>query len=98
MNASRNTLVCYEDVHEVFMSRKDSVFSMQTDLDMGTNYICNVKTPDNDQGANKSYVDTKLSLSGGVMRGNLDMNNNSIYNLAQPNGNNQPATKKLHRH
>ena len=27
------------------------------------------------------------------MQGNLDMNNNRIYNLAQPNGNNQPATK-----
>ena len=27
------------------------------------------------------------------MQGNLDMNNNRLYNLAQPNGNNQPATK-----
>ena len=35
----------------------------------------------------------KVSLSGGVMQGNLDMNNNRIYDLTQPNGNNQPATK-----
>ena len=61
---------------------------------MGTNYIYNVKTTiNNDQGVNKSYADTKLSLSGGLMTGNLDMNNNRIYNLAQPNGNDQPATK-----
>ena len=93
MNANRNTLVCYEDVRNVFVSRKESVFPMQTHLNMGTNYIY-VKTPiNNDQGVNKSYADTKLSLSGGVMQGNLDMNNNRIYNLAQPNGYNQPATK-----
>ena len=27
-------------------------------------------------------TDTKLSKSGGIMTGNLDMNNKSIYNLA----------------
>ena len=27
------------------------------------------------------------------MTGNLDMKNNRIYNVAQPNGDNQPATK-----
>ena len=27
------------------------------------------------------------------MTGNLDMNNNRIYNVAQPNSDNQPATK-----
>ena len=58
MNASRNTLVCYEDVRDVFVSRKESVFPMQTHLDMGNNYIYNVQTPtNNDQGASKSYVD-----------------------------------------
>ena len=89
MNKNRNTLVCYEDVRDVFVSRKESVFPMATHLDMGNNYIYNVKTPvNNDQGANKDYADTKLSLTGGVMQGNLDMNNNRIYNLAQPNGNN----------
>ena len=61
---------------------------------MGTNYTYNVKTPiNNDQGVNKSYADTKLSLSGGLMTGNLDMNNDRIYNVAQPNGDNQPAAK-----
>ena len=41
----------------------------------------------------KNQLDTKLSLSGGLMTGNLDMNNNRLYNVAQPNGDNQPAKK-----
>ena len=41
----------------------------------------------------KQQLDTKLSLSGGLMTGNLDMNSNRIYNVAQPDGDNQPATK-----
>ena len=41
----------------------------------------------------KNQLDTKLSLSGGLMTGNLDMNSNRIYNVAQPDGDNQPATK-----
>ena len=94
MNANRNTLVCYEDVRDVFVSRKESVFPMETYLDMGNHFIYNVKASiNNDQGANKVYVDTKLSKSGGLMTGNLGMNNNRIYNVAQPNGDNQPATK-----
>ena len=58
MNANRKTLVCYDDVRDVFVSKKESVFQMQTHLDMGKNYIYNVKTlVNNDQEANKSYVD-----------------------------------------
>ena len=41
----------------------------------------------------KNQLDTKLSLSGGLMTGNLDMNDNRIYIVAQPDGDNQPATK-----
>ena len=41
----------------------------------------------------KQQLDTKLSLSAGLMTGNLDMNNKRIYNVAQPDGDNQPATK-----
>ena len=41
----------------------------------------------------KNQLDTKLSLSGGLMTGNLDMNSNRIYNVAQPDGDKQPATK-----
>ena len=41
----------------------------------------------------KQQLDTKLSLSGELMTGNLDMNSKRIYNVAQPGGDNQPATK-----
>ena len=41
----------------------------------------------------KNELYTKLSLSGGLMTGNLDMNSNRINNVAQPDGHNQPATK-----
>ena len=55
MTVNRNTLVCYEHFRDVFISRKESAFPMQTHLDMGNNYIYNVKTlVNNDQGANKS--------------------------------------------
>ena len=41
----------------------------------------------------KQQLDTKLSLSGGLMTGNLDMNSKRIYNVAQPDGDIQAATK-----
>ena len=41
----------------------------------------------------KQQLDTKLSLSGGLMTGNFDMNSKRIYNVTQPDGDNQPATK-----
>ena len=46
MNTNRKTVECYEDVRDVFVSRKESVFPMETYLDMrNMNYIHNVKTP-----------------------------------------------------
>ena len=89
---------------------------MKTYLDMGDNFIYNVKTPTaNDQATNKSYVDTKApnSLNAAAMihatkseladylkkdgttpmTGNLNMDNNRIFNLPAPTGPKQPATK-----
>ena len=51
------------------------------------------KGTDSNDAVIKQQLHTKLSLSGGLMTGNLDMNSNRIYNVAQPNGDNQPATK-----
>ena len=39
MNTNRKTLVCHEDVRDVFISRKESVFPMETHLDVGNNYL-----------------------------------------------------------
>ena len=38
MNTNRNTLVCYEDVRDVFVGHKESVFPMETHLNMANNY------------------------------------------------------------
>ena len=51
------------------------------------------KGTDSSDAVTEQQLDTKLSLSGGLMTGHLDMNNKRIYNVAQPNGDNQPATK-----
>ena len=51
------------------------------------------KGTDSNDAVTKQQLDTKLSLSGGLMTGNLDMNSNRIYNVAQLNSDNQPATK-----
>ena len=51
------------------------------------------KGTDTNDAVIKQQLDTKLSLSGGLMTDNLDMNSKRIYNVAQPNGDNQPATK-----
>ena len=65
MNTNRKTLVCYEDVRDVFISRKESVFPMETHLDVGNNYIYNVKSPiNNHQATSKGYVDGKLAKKG----------------------------------
>ena len=62
MYTNRKTLVCYEDVCDVFISRKESVFPMETHLDVGNNYIYNVKSPiNNHQATGKGYVDGKLA-------------------------------------
>ena len=82
MNASRNILVCYEDTRDVFVSRKESVFPMETHLDMGNNYIYNVKPAvNNDQGANKSYVDEHVAKVSDTMSGNLNIGGNKITNV-----------------
>ena len=67
---------------------------------MNNNKIGGLKKPtNNNHAANKKYVDDNkvdgsvfLKLDGTrVMTGNLNMNNNRIYNIPTPNGNNQPT-------
>ena len=82
MNTNKNTLVCYEGVRDVFVSRKESGFPMETYLDIWINYIYNVKTPvSGNQGANKTYVDQKVTKSGDTMSGNLNMCGDRITSL-----------------
>ena len=58
LKADTKSLVSYEEVKENFIGLKEAE-AMQTYLDMGGNFINNVKTPtSNNQASNKSYVDT----------------------------------------
>ena len=62
MTTNRKTLVCYKDVRDVFISLKESVFPMETHLDMGNSYIYNFKSPINNyQETIKGNVDGKLA-------------------------------------
>ena len=62
MTTNTKTLVCYKGVCDVFISLKESVFPMETHLDMGNSCIYNVKSPiNNDQETGKGNVDGKLA-------------------------------------
>ena len=39
MNTNRNTVLCYEDVRDVFVSSKESVFLIETHLDVRKLYL-----------------------------------------------------------
>ena len=64
--------------------------TQQGDYDMTNKKLTNMaEGSDTNDAVRKSQLDTKLSLSGGLMTGNLDMNSNRIYNVAQPATNNK---------
>ena len=63
LKANTESLVSYEEVKENFIGINEAE-AMKAYLDMGDNFIYNVKTPTaNDQATNKSYVDTKAPNS-----------------------------------
>ena len=88
----------YVDTHSG--GGKTSLITVDSNIDMKSQYsITKLKTPtDNDDAANKKYVDDSkvdgsvfLKLDGTrVMTGNLNMNNNRIYNIPNPTGSKQP--------
>ena len=74
-------------------SSSSSELTIDSNIDMKDQYrILNLKSPlDADEPATKQYSDSKfLDRGGGIMSGNLDMNNSRIYNLPNPTGNRQP--------
>ena len=108
LKANTESLVSYEEVRENFIGINEAE-PMKTYMDMGDNYIYNVKTPTaNDQATNKLYVDTKASslatkqeLAGylkkdgsALMTGNLNMNDKKIVYLKPPTNPTDAATKK----
>ena len=80
---------------------KTSLLTVDSNIDMKSQFsITKLKTPTgNDDAATKKYVDDSkvdgsvfLKLDGTrLMTGNLNMDNNRIFNLPAPNGDNQPT-------
>ena len=61
LKADTESLVSYKEVKENFIGINEAE-AMKTYLDMGDNFIYNVKTPtSNDQASNKYYVDTRAT-------------------------------------
>ena len=88
----------YESMREIFLSRRENR-PMYTNLDMHNHTIDNVKNAiNNDQSINKGQFDNELGLKADKsdllqylktngsypMTGNLQMNNNRIYKLPDP--------------
>ena len=69
---------------------------METHLDMGGNYIYNVKTPiNNDQAANKRYVDGNfVTKDSATFSSDVDINNNKIANLGDPTSSKDEVNKQ----
>ena len=89
----------YVDTHSG--GGKTSLLTVDSNIDMKSQYsIKKLKTPSDDSdAANKKYVDD-TNVDGSVflkldgtrqMSGNLNMNNNRILNIPNPNANNQPT-------
>ena len=79
-------------------SGSSSELTIDSNIDMKDRYrILNLKSPlDADEPATKQYADsTFLDREGGIMTGNLDMNNFRIYNLPAPTGGKQPIPLAL---
>ena len=98
-----NKVIGYESIREIFLSRKESQ-PMETVLDMNGNTIDNIKSPRNpDQAVNKQTLDYYLNkkannddLSKYLKKDeDIDMNNNRILNLIDPNTPKEPVTLSL---
>ena len=79
-------------------SSSTSDLTVDSNIDMKDRYrILNLKSPlDADEPATKQYSDaTFMDKNGGVFLGNVDMNNNRIYNLPAPTGAKQPIPLAL---
>ena len=65
--------------------KTDGASVMKGDLDMGNNFIHNLKTPTGPKdGANKSYVDTRSAMGKYDGSFNLNLANKRIINLGNP--------------
>ena len=79
-------------------SPSTSRLTVDADIDMKNYNIKNLKTPtDADDAATKQYADSHFLYRNGSppMTGDLNMNNNRIFNIPLPTGGNQPTPLAL---
>ena len=101
-----NKVISYEAQREIFLSKKEGG-KMEQAINMNGFTIDNLPLPTaNDHACNKTYVDTQvdskadtsdlndyIKKDGSIqMTGNLQMNNNRIYKLPDPQLADEPAT------
>ena len=101
-----NQVISYETQREIFLSKREGGKMLQP-IDMNGHGIDNLPLPTtNDQACNKQYIDNSLinkadkgdlndyiKKDGSIqMTGNLQMNNNRIYKLPDPQLADEPAT------
>ena len=84
---------------DVKESEYDNEFLFFEDLHLNNSKITNLGSPQKDGDAiTKKYFERNSVLSqrilGNTLRGNLDMDGNSIFDLPNPTGPSQPATKE----
>ena len=109
IQGSLDKSISYETIREIFLSRKETR-PMEQSLDMGNHIIENLKSPTAvDHACNKGYTDNLViskadksdldeyfKIDGSLsMTGPLNMNNNRILRLPDPQLADEPVTRKF---
>ena len=107
-----NKVISYEAQREIFLSKKEGG-RMEQPIDMGGFTIENLKSPTaSDHATSKVYVDNKVNSKADTsdldnylkidgtkaMTGNINMNNNRIVRLPDPQLADEPVTRKFLAH
>jgi len=72
-------------IEENFFNRYSPASTMERDLHIDGHHISYLRSPEqNRHAATKGYADTKLSLLGGDMQGDIAMGGNRISHLGEP--------------
>jgi len=82
---NEDKLVPKQWIEENFLNRYSPASTMARDLNMDTHCVSYLGAPEqNHHAVTKGYADTKLSLLGGDMQGEIGMGGNRISHLGEP--------------
>ena len=78
-------LIPKQRIENNFLNRYSPASTMTRDLNMDGHHVSYLRAPEqNHHAATKRYADTKLSLLGGDMQGEIGMGGNRISHLGKP--------------